>query len=74
MTKSISKKLLRIGAVCARYGDVDPSTIYKWVKAGKFPEPVQVSRQITGWWSHELDEHDESLTRGVRVPNTATAA
>lgn len=61
------KKLLRLPAVCERYG-VHPTTIYKWVKAGTFPEPVQISRQITGWWNIELDEYDESLTRGVRMP------
>ena len=61
------KTLLRIPAVCERYG-VDQSTIYRWVQAGEFPQPVRLSRNISGWWNTELEDFDESLTRGVRAP------
>ncbi len=32
-----------------RYG-VNRSTIWRWSKAGKLPEPKQISAAITRWW------------------------
>ena len=32
------------------------STIYAWVKAGRFPKPIKVSPRMTLWSSEDIDQ------------------
>lgn len=39
---------------------VSAATIWRWVKAGKFPAPVQLGPQTTAWSVSSLDLWDAS--------------
>ena len=41
-------KIYRIRQVCDVTG-LKPSTIYKLVRAGTFPKPIQLTARSTGW-------------------------
>jgi predicted DNA-binding transcriptional regulator AlpA len=32
-----------------------PATIWRWVKAGAFPQPVRLSDRVTAWDSAQVD-------------------
>jgi predicted DNA-binding transcriptional regulator AlpA len=55
-------KILRVKHVCARY-DISPSTVWKWTKEGRLPQPVEFGPNVSGWFEHELDERDLELGR-----------
>lgn len=55
----------RIKAVCMMTG-LSKSTIYAWVKAGKFPAPIKLSPTMTAWrnsdildWINRLETVDD---------------
>lgn len=50
----MSQKIERRPKVCGRTG-LSPSTIYRLVKAGKFPAPIQLSARAVGWQSDAVD-------------------
>jgi prophage regulatory protein len=41
--------------VARRFG-VSPSSIWRWVKRGKFPEPVRLGENCTRWRMSDLHE------------------
>ncbi len=42
--------------VAASYLGVSEATIYRWIRDGRLPKPIEVSPQIKGW-------HQEALKR-----------
>ena len=42
------------------YLNVSSSSIWAWVKAGKFPKPVKLSENITAWRASEVEEWSQS--------------
>lgn len=42
-------------------GGTDRATLYKWVKAGKFPAPKKLSPQTSAWNVGDLRRHFASL-------------
>ena len=71
MTKSHSNKLLlRVGELSDWLG-VSRSTIYKWVKEDRFPEPLILGqsdgkRSASRWKTSEVVEWLVSRPRGVQ--------
>lgn len=51
-TKSI--QMLRRDQVEQRTG-LSRSTIYQYMRAGKFPEPIQLTKQTVAWLETEID-------------------
>jgi len=47
----MSKRLLPIRAVCARYGDVADRTIDRWVASGVLPESIRINHRR--YWDEE---------------------
>ena len=47
-------RMLRIKHVCERVS-VSKSTIWQWVKDGKFPPPIKLSSRCTVWLESDLD-------------------
>jgi predicted DNA-binding transcriptional regulator AlpA len=45
---------------------VAPATIWRWVKQGKFPAPVQLGPQTTAWAVDTLDQWDASRASGAQ--------
>jgi len=46
---------------------VGPATIWRWVKAGKFPQPVRLGPQTTAWLVEDLDRWDAARTKGAAL-------
>ncbi len=67
-----SRRLCRAPEVCKRYGK-SRTQIWRDVRAGKFPAPVQIGPNSIGWWSDELDAHDETLLRVAWAPDEEAA-
>lgn len=66
------RKFLKLDGVCQRYGDIDQTTIYRAVRAGKFPPPMKFgSRSL--WSIAALDEHDRQSMVGVETRRSAAA-
>lgn len=63
---------IRISEVLQRV-PVSRSTIWRWVKVGKFPAPVKLSERITAW---RLDDVDAWLasSAGIKKPDNAAGA
>ena len=64
-------KILTHKAVLERVGK-DRSTVYRWVKAGKFPAPVEVQGGI-GFYESEIEEWESSRPRVNYAPAQAAA-
>ncbi len=67
-----SRRLCRWPEVHKRYGK-SRTQIWRDVRAGKFPAPVQIGPNSVGWWSDELDAHDETLSRVAWAPDEEAA-
>ncbi len=55
-----AKRICRWPEVHERYGK-SRTQIWRDVRAGKFPAPVQLGPNSIGWWSGTLDAHDETI-------------
>jgi prophage regulatory protein len=60
------QKYADVQALAARY-DVHPATIWRWVKAGRFPKPVQLSPGVTRWNSAEVEAFDAAREAARRT-------
>jgi prophage regulatory protein len=49
-------RTLRLKQVCARF-NVSPSTVWEWVRQGRFPRPVDLGPNTRIWLEDELDTH-----------------
>lgn len=57
MKKVISKRIM-----CEKLG-VSPTTLWRMVKRGEFPAPIQISPGRVGWLEDEADGYIESCPR-----------
>ena len=56
MTKELQQNsILRRNQVIQRTG-ISTSSIYNFIAAGTFPEPIQLGSRSVGWLEHEIDE------------------
>lgn len=60
----MSEKFLKDQEVAARYG-VHRATVWRWVEAGQFPQPVRLSPAVTRWRLSDLEAHEAALDRGA---------
>jgi len=58
------KRAYRLQAVIAMYG-VSKPTVYRMMKAGKFPKPVRISKRAVVWLASSLNEYDKMLLEEV---------
>jgi predicted DNA-binding transcriptional regulator AlpA len=49
-----SQELWRKRQVCSLFG-IDPSTLYRNIKAGKLPKPIRVGRGSSRWLRSEVE-------------------
>ena len=63
MTDS-SDRLLRRAEVQARTG-LSTTTIYRLMRADKFPLPLKISPKAVRWWASEIEAWQESLPRAT---------
>ncbi|APY91875.1 MULTISPECIES: helix-turn-helix transcriptional regulator [Burkholderia] len=50
----MANRILRLVGVLEATG-VSKGAIYKWVREGKFPEPVRLSARTVGWRQVDVD-------------------
>lgn len=46
---------------------VSKPTLYRLVKAGKFPSPIRISERLSGWASAEVDAWIKAKAEGVQA-------
>lgn len=62
---SPSDKLMRISEVC-KWLNVSKSTIYKWVKEDRFPQPIILGDHASRWLESDITVWLSELPRGVQ--------
>ena len=67
------RKLIPEKVVLEALGNPHRSTLHRWVKAGKFPAPVQTAENSKDWFEDEVDEHISNLPRVNYAPQVAEA-
>ena len=60
-------QLIRIKDVCAMFGGVHPSTIYRWIKSHKVPKPVHVGPGSSRWLRQECETALATMIEGRGV-------
>jgi hypothetical protein len=69
----MSKRLLPIKAMCARYGDVVGKTIDRWTSAGILPAPLVINGRRY-WDEEELERRERAnMGRGTQIPKSTGA-
>jgi prophage regulatory protein len=58
------ERLIRLPGVLERIG-VKKSTLWNWVKAGKFPQPIKLSERVTVWRSSDVQKWIDEMAAGA---------
>jgi prophage regulatory protein len=53
------RRILRVSAIVAKVG-LSRTTIWRLVKAGEFPQPIELATRARGWFDHEIDNYLEA--------------
>jgi predicted DNA-binding transcriptional regulator AlpA len=56
--------LLKRPEVCRFFGGINASTLYRGIKAGRFPAPVHVGPGSSRWLRHECEAALASMVEG----------
>ena len=64
---SPGRRILRAKAVMARMG-WSRTTLWRRVRAGEFPAPVDTGSNTVGWFDDEVDTAQENLSRVNYAP------
>ena len=59
------KKYLRLPAVLEQVG-LKRATVYKYMKAGTFPEPMQLGERAVAWDAEAIAEWQAARPQGVK--------
>ena len=64
--------LIRINELASHKGrpgmvPVSPATLWRWVKAGKFPAPVRLSDRVTAWEASKVNAWIQSRSSEARA-------
>ena len=57
--KKTGKRFASVRMLADRY-DVDTSTVWRWCKAGRFPQPTNLSPRCTRWDMDAVEAHEAS--------------
>ena len=52
--------ILRMTELCEKLG-VSRTSIWRWCRAGTFPQPVKLGRRAVGWRQTEVEEWLQAL-------------
>ena len=66
------EQLIRINELASHKGrrgliPVSPATLWRWVKAGKFPEPIRLSERVTAWEASKVNAWIEAQASEARA-------
>ena len=64
-----TNRLIRINELASSKGQpgivpISPATLWRWVKAGKFPAPIRLSDRVTAWESVKVNAWIEAQAGG----------
>ncbi len=67
-----ANQLIRINELASHRGQrgvvpVSPATLWRWVKAGKFPAPIRLSDRVTAWEASKVNAWIQSQAGGVQA-------
>lgn len=67
-----ANQLIRINELASHKGQrglipVSPATLWRWVKAGKFPEPIRLSDRVTAWEASKVNAWIQSQSSEARA-------
>lgn len=65
---SLMKKVLGKKIICEMLG-VSPTTLWRMVKRGDFPAPIQISPGRVGWVEEKAEAYIDSRPQGVVKPS-----
>jgi predicted DNA-binding transcriptional regulator AlpA len=51
----MSTDLLSRNEVCEYFGHIHPSTLWRGIKAGRYPAPIHISTQVRRWSRSECE-------------------
>ena len=65
-------RMIRINELASHKGQrglipVSPATLWRWVKAGKFPEPIRLSDRVTAWEAAKVNAWIQSQSSEARA-------
>ncbi len=65
-------RLIRINELASHKGrpgmvPVSPATLWRWVKSGKFPQPIRLSDRVTAWEASKVNAWIQSQAGGVQA-------
>jgi predicted DNA-binding transcriptional regulator AlpA len=63
-TEPQSNELLDLKAVCAFFGGLDPSTIYRGITAKRYPAPIKVGANASRWLRSECEAALQAMIAG----------
>ena len=72
LLKNSSRKLIRADEVRRRCGNPSRVTIWRWIRDGRFPQPVKLGENSIAWFEDEVDDHQANLPRVNYAAATAT--
>jgi predicted DNA-binding transcriptional regulator AlpA len=55
-------RIFRVGRL-ARLLDIDPSTLWRWVRDGEWPPPIEIGRGVKGWPEAQIKDLIEKRCR-----------
>ena len=72
LERSPGRRILRAKTVTARMG-WSRTTLWRRVRAGEFPAPVQTGPNAVGWFDDEVDAAQKNLSRVTYAPEADAA-
>jgi predicted DNA-binding transcriptional regulator AlpA len=48
-------ELLDCKEVCAFFGGIDPATLYRGIRKGRYPVPIKIGPNTSRWLGSEID-------------------
>lgn len=68
MTLPVTEKILRLNEVKAQTG-LSTSTIYAWIKEGKFPQKFNLGNRSVGWKQTDISNWIDSRSVSMEAGN-----
>jgi prophage regulatory protein len=60
----MNEQLLRIKQV-VQLTNISRATIWRWVKAGVFPQPIKITNRVTVWKSSDIQAYIASVMKNA---------
>lgn len=65
-TKTSGPRILLVDEVLRDYARCCRASLYRWIRAGRFPQPVQLGSMRIGFIASEVEEWAQTRQLGVK--------